>query len=127
MNRLDRESGKTWWLEEEMVLQENFAQPTDVLVTHSGPTWTLPPRSDMVDHYAQAEAAIGKKTLRRELRDEAARHDRLFELVHPRIWYHGHHHYSATHQVEGCTIRQLDLAELVLHSRPAEERSVSQR
>lgn len=115
INRLDREPGKTWWIEEEMFLRVDLAQPADVLVTHSGPTWTLPPRSDLVQYYAAAEATIGTSSLQRELRDEAVRHDTLYELVRPRQWYHGHHHRSATHQIDGCTIRQLDIAELVQH------------
>ena len=115
INRLDREPGKTWWIEEEMILDETRAQPADVLVTHTGPSWLAPPRSGMVDYYAAAEAAIGTTTLHRELHDEAARLDRLFELVRPRQWYFGHHHHSATHQHDGCTIRQLDMAELVRH------------
>jgi hypothetical protein len=115
VNRLDREPGKTWWMEEEMILDETRAQAADVLVTHTGPSWLTPPRSDLLDHYAAAEAFIGTTTLRRELRDEAARHDRLFELTRPRQWYFGHHHHSATHQHDGCSIRQLDMAELVRH------------
>jgi hypothetical protein len=115
INRLDREQGKTWWLDEEMILNETLAQPADVLVTHSGPTWTAPPPDALVDYYAAAEAAIGTATLHRELRDEQARHDRLFELVKPRQWYHGHFHRSTTHRVDGCTIRQLDVAEIVKH------------
>lgn len=118
IDRIDRIPGKTWWIEEEMQLDEIKAQPADVLVTHTGPTWTVPKRTDLVDHYAKAESAIGTTTLRRELRDEAARHDRLFELVNPKQWYHGHHHHSATHQVGRCTIRQLAIAELVRHQSP---------
>lgn len=115
VNRLDREPGKTWWIDEEMILDETRAQPADVLVTHTGPSWLVPPRSDLVDHYAAAEATIGTTTLRQELRDEAARHDRLFELVRPQRWYFGHHHHSATHNREGRTFRQLGVAELVRH------------
>lgn len=40
---------------------------------------------------------------------------RLFELVHPRHWYFGHHHHSAIHHSDGCTIRHLDVAEMVRH------------
>lgn len=119
VNRLDRIPGETWWPSEEMTLQEDLAKPADVLVTHTGPSWTLPPSNDLVDHYAAAEAAIGTTSLKRELRDEAARHDRLCELVRPRQWYHGHHHHSATHKVDGCTIRSLGLAELVEHRPPS--------
>jgi hypothetical protein len=115
VNRLDREPGKTWWMGEEMILDETRAQPADVLVTHTGPSWLTPPGNAMVDYYAAAETSIGTTTLRRELRDEAARHDRLFEFVRPRQWYFGHHHHSATHHHDGCTIRQLGLAELVRH------------
>ncbi len=115
VNRLDRELGKTWWPEEQMTLDETRAQPADVLVTHTGPSWLAPPHIGMVDHYAAAEAAIGTTSLRRELRDEAARHDLLFELVRPLQWYFGHHHRSVTHQHDGCNIRQLDVAELVRH------------
>ncbi len=115
VNRLDREPGKTWWSEEGMILDETRAKPTDVLVTHTGPSWLTPPRSDLVDFHAAAEAAMGTTTLRRELRDEAARHDRLFELTRPRQWYFGHHHHSATHHHDGRTIRQMGLAELVRH------------
>lgn len=115
INRLDRESGKTWWIEEEMVLDETRAQPADVLVTHTGPSWLAPPGNAMVDYYAAAEAAIGTTTLKRELHDEALRLDRLFKLVRPRQWYIGHHHHSATHHHDECTIRQLDVAELVRH------------
>ena len=115
VNRLDREPRKTWWIGEEMILDKTRALPADVLVTHAGPSWLTPPRSQLVKSYAAAEAAIGTSTLMRELRDEAARHDRLFELVRPKRWYFGHHHHSATHQHGGCTIRQLGLAELVRH------------
>lgn len=115
IDRINRIPGETWWIAEDMILDETRAQPADVLVTHTSPSWTLPPRSDLVDYYAAAEADIGTTSLKRELLDEAARHDRLFELVRPRIWYHGHHHRSATLQVDGCTIRQLGIAELVMH------------
>ena len=116
VNRIDRIPNETWWIEEEMILDETRAQPADVLVTHTGPTLTLPPRTDLVDYYAAAEASIGTTTLRQELYDEAARHDRLGELVKPKMWYHGHHHRSATHLMDGCTIRQLDVTELVRHT-----------
>lgn len=116
IDRLNRIPGKTWWPTEEMILQENLAQPADVLVTHTGPSWTLPPRSDLVAHYAAAEAAIGTTSLKRELRDEATRHDQLFERVRPKMWYHGHHHLSVTHKIDGCNVRQLGLAELVQHN-----------
>lgn len=116
IDRLNRIPNETWWLEEEMILDESRAKPANVLVTHTGPSWTVPPRSDLVDFYAAAEAAIGTVSLHRELRDEATRHDRLFELVKPQQWYHGHHHRSATHRVDGCTIRELDVGELVRHT-----------
>ncbi|MFN4804518.1 MAG: metallophosphoesterase [Akkermansiaceae bacterium] len=116
VNRLDRVPGQTWWAEEEMVLQEDLAKPSDVLVTHTGPTLTTPKWNEFVASYAAAEAAIGTKSLKRELAEEATRHDRLGELVKPKVWYHGHHHHSATHKQKGCTIRQLDFAELVLHT-----------
>jgi hypothetical protein len=115
INRLDREPGKNWWIEEEMILDETRAQPADVMVTHTGPSWLAPPRNAMVDYYAAAEVAIGTATLHRELHDEATRLDRLFKLVRPRQWYFGHHHHSATHHHDKCTIRQLDVAELVRH------------
>lgn len=115
IDRINRIPNETWWPEEEMVLDESRAQAADVLVTHTGPSWTLPPRSDLVDHYAAAEATIATTTLKQELRAEADRHDRLFELVKPRVWYHGHHHRSATHHHGGCTIRQLSEAELFRH------------
>lgn len=115
VDRLNRIPNETWWPNEEMILREDLAGKADVLVTHSGPTLSTPPWNEFVDQYAQAEAEIGTTTLRRELRDEAARHDRLGELVRPRIWYHGHFHHSATLETDGCTIRQLGLAELVMH------------
>ena len=98
-----------------MILRVELAGKADVLVTHTGPTLTLPTRTDLVDYYAAAEATLGTTSLRQELRDEAARHDRLFEIVRPKFWYHGHHHRSATHLSGGCIIRQLAEAELVQH------------
>jgi hypothetical protein len=115
INRIDREPGKTWWSEEEMILDETRAQPADVMVTHTGPSWLTPPRNAMVDYYAAAEVAIGTTTLKRELRNEADRHDRLFELARPHQWYFGHHHHSTILHHDGCIIRQLGLAELVRH------------
>jgi hypothetical protein len=115
INRLDREPGKTWWPEEDMVLREDLAGPADVLVTHGGPLWLAPPPNPLVECFIQAEEAIDCKTLRQELLDEQIRHDRLFELVRPRFWYYGHHHHSATHQHEGCEIRQLGPTELARH------------
>jgi hypothetical protein len=115
IDRLDRKPGITWWPEEEMVLKEELAGKADVLVTHTGPSWTTPPPNNLLDLYIQAEIAIGTKTLRRELLDEQVRHEQLFELVQPKQWYHGHHHHSATRQVGNCTIRQLGIAELVMH------------
>lgn len=115
IDRVNRIPGITWWAEEEMQLDETKAKPADVLVTHSGPTFTTPKKNDVVDHYAKLESAIGTTTLRRELRDEAKRHDQLFKLVKPKQWYHGHHHHSATHQIGDCTVRQLGIAELILH------------
>jgi len=116
INRLDRIPGKTWWIEEEMILNETLAQPADVLVTHSGPSWTVPPVSNFLLECIHYEEQIGCDTLPDELRDESARHDRLFELVRPRSWYHGHFHHSSTHLHGDCSIRQLDMAELVRHT-----------
>lgn len=115
LDRSNRILGTTWWAEEEMHLDEAKAQHADVLVTHSGPTYTTPKQNDLVDHYEKLESTIGTTTLRRELDDEAKRHDELFKLVQPKRWYHGHHHHSATHQIGDCAIRQLGIAELVLH------------
>lgn len=115
INRIDRELGRTWWAEEEMVLREDLAKPADVLVTHSGPSWLSPPANPLVEYYIRCEEAIGCSTLRQELADEQLRHDRLFELVKPRCWYFGHYHHRAIHKHEGCEIRQLDLADLALH------------
>ncbi len=119
INRLDRIPGKNWWTNEAMVLDEALAQPADVLVTHSGSSWTTPPASELLNYYIEAEAAMGLTTLRQELHDETRRHDRLFEIVRPRQWYHGHYHRSVTYLHEGCMIRQLDVAELAKnHPRP---------
>lgn len=92
INRIEREAGKTWWVEEEMVLREDLALPSVVLVTHAGPTCLCPPPNPMVEAFI-----------------------RLFELVKPRHWYFGHYHHRADHQHEGCTIKQLGLADGVLH------------
>ena len=116
VNRIDRIHKENWWPEEEMVLKEDLALPSDVLVTHAGPSWTAPPISIFLLEYIHAEEEIGCDTLPDELRDEQSRHDRLFELVRPKWWYFGHYHHSATHHHEGCVIRQLDVAELVRHT-----------
>jgi hypothetical protein len=115
INRLEREAGKTWWIEEEMVLREDLAKPADVLVTHVGPSWLSPPPNQLVEFYIRGEEALGCSSLRKELLDEQLRHDRLFELVRPRYWYYGHYHHRADHQHEGCIIKQLGLADVVLH------------
>jgi hypothetical protein len=115
INRIEREVGKTWWVEETMVLRENLAKPADVLVTHAGPSWLSPPPNQLVEHYIRAEETVGCGTLQQELDEEQLQHDRLFELVKPRHWYYGHYHHRADHQHEGCTIKQLGLADVVLH------------
>jgi hypothetical protein len=115
INRIERELGKTWWVEEEMVLREDLAHPADVLVTHAGPSWLSPPPNLLVEGFIRSEEAIGCHSLRQELADEQLRHDRLFELVKPRHWYFGHYHQRADHQHEGCAIKQLGLADVVLH------------
>lgn len=123
IDRLDRKPNETWWPIEEMILDETRAQLADVLVTHSGPTSSVPPVSNFLLEYIHYEEQIGCDTLPDELRDEAARHDRLYELVKPRNWYHGHFHRSATLEIDGCTIRQLDVAELVSHTQRNPETS----
>ncbi len=115
--------GKNWWPEEEMVLRAERARKADVLVTQAGPTWLRPPkRNGGLDHYLSVEAMSGwgqpGRNLETELQDELERNDRLFELVQPKQWYLGHYHHSATHQRNGCEIRQLDCGEFILH-RPA--------
>ncbi|MCU0750384.1 MAG: hypothetical protein MUF13_12640 [Akkermansiaceae bacterium] len=115
INRIERELGKTWWVEEDMVLREDLAHPADVLVTHAGPSWLCPPTNLMVEAFIRSEEAIGCNSLRQELADEQVRHDRLFDLVKPRHWYFGHYHHRADHQHEGCTIKQLGLADVVMH------------
>lgn len=98
-----------------MVLCEDLAQPADVLVTHAGPSWLSPPPNQLVQDYISSEEAIGWSSLRQELADEQLRHDQLFELVKPRHWCYGHYHHRADHQHEGCAIKQLGLANVVLH------------
>jgi hypothetical protein len=118
INRLDRAPRKTWWPDEPMVLREDLAGRADVLVTHSGPTWMAPPSNPLVEYYISCEQAMGCDTLRQELRNEQRRHDRLFQLVRPQRWYFGHYHASRTRVHAGCTVRQLDCAELVRHPPP---------
>lgn len=115
IDRLNRIPNETWWPTEEMILDESRAQSADVLVTHTGPTASVPPVSSFLLEYIHAEEQFGRETLFDELRDEAARHDRLYELVKPRQWYHGHFHRSATLRTGNCEIRQLNVAELVRH------------
>jgi hypothetical protein len=60
-----------------------------VLVTHAGPTRLRPPRRNGgLDHYLSTEAMSGwvypGRNLETDLQDELERHDRLFELVHPK-------------------------------------------
>lgn len=115
IDRLNRISNETWWPEEPMTLRENLAGKADVLVTHTGPSWATPPVSNFLLECIYYEEQIGRDTLPDELREEAARHDRLYELVKPRHWYFGHFHHSAAHHIDACAIRQLSMAELTRH------------
>ncbi len=84
INRPDRIPNETWWVEEEMILDEARAQPADVLVTHAGPTSSVPTVTNFLLENIHYEEQIGCDTLPDELCNEAARHDRLFEIVKPR-------------------------------------------
>lgn len=63
INRIGLEAGKTWWVEEEMVLREDLAFPADALVTHPGPSWLSPPNM-LVEGFIRSEEAIGCHSLR---------------------------------------------------------------
>jgi len=115
INRLDRVRGKTWWPEEAFALNRKLAGPADVLVTHSGPTWIIPPqRNAFVAQYCRDEKERGKD-LRKELRHERNLHDELFNLVRPKFWYLGHFHQSLRKTQYGCRTRILNCSELARH------------
>lgn len=116
INRLDRERGRNWWPDEEMKLIAELATPADVLITHAGPSFIHRPTSPMVEYYIRREEENGINGLRQMLIAEQCRHDRLFELVHPKNWYFGHYHHSESLVYQGCQIKQLDIAEFVLHA-----------
>jgi len=67
INRIDREEGKTWWPNEDMVLREDLAIPSDVLVTHAGPSLANPTTNAMVRCYARFEEGMGH-TVQRQLK-----------------------------------------------------------
>jgi Calcineurin-like phosphoesterase len=54
IDRLNRIPNETWWPEEEMVLREELSAKADVLVTHTGPTSSVPPVSNFLLEYIHA-------------------------------------------------------------------------
>lgn len=123
IDRFNRIQGRSYWADEDFVLDESKIgdAPVDVLVTHSGPNWIGPNDcTGIVKACVDVEAKLGLHTLWPELQAERIKHDRLLEIVKPKKLYLGHFHQrcevtKAWSDGEKTKARILAENELLLH------------
>lgn len=89
IDRVNRMVNFDYWENEKFVFDPNLAVKSDVLVTHSAPSWSGPlSRGGLLGHYA----ALEEGDLHAECNAERTAIDELYSYVEPKKHYAGHFH-----------------------------------
>ena len=107
IDRTGRAEGVSYWKDEGVNYNSNKLQKVDVLITHTAPSWCFPQKfNEMVYGWAREDAY-----LIRDLTDERAVMDQIFEGCKPTLHLYGHFHSSWTEEINGCKHKLLDINE----------------
>ena len=117
VDRYQRIEGRSWWRDEEFVLEEEYLKSVrgvDHIISHNCPDFAKPVishKGDIVDYYSQFD-----KTLIEDLRVEGELFNRAWKIVSEnnkvKSWNGGHYHVSKKQVFDNCLFRCYDIDEI---------------
>jgi Icc-related predicted phosphoesterase len=108
IDRTGRRLGVSYWEDEGVIFNKELCQKSDILVTHTAPSWCFPQHfNEMVYGWAREDASLLE-----DLTDERAVMDEIFKICKPSLHLYGHFHSSCTERVNECVFKLLDINEL---------------
>jgi hypothetical protein len=108
IDRKGRQQGVSYWKDEAVVLNKEACKEVDILVTHTAPSFCFPQQfNEMVYSWAAEDGRLLK-----DLIDERALMDEIFNLCKPKVHLYGHFHSSWSETLNGCNHRLLNIDEL---------------
>jgi DNA repair exonuclease SbcCD nuclease subunit len=108
IDRTGRAVTVSYWENERVSFNKEACKKTDVLVTHTAPSWCFPQQfNEMVYGWAREDAYLLE-----DLTDERAVMDEIFKICRPNLHLYGHFHSSWTEKINGCISKLLDINEL---------------
>jgi predicted phosphodiesterase len=110
IDRQARTQGVDYWENEGFVLDLNKAKKSDILITHSAPSYCSPVGlNDFVRGWAKADK---RGTMLQELEEERRNHDILIDHVKPFLHCYGHYHLASYQKIYGVIHKCLDINEV---------------
>lgn len=121
IDRIGREEGKSYWVDEEVDLKKDLCQKVDILVTHTCPSFCYPQSlNSMVLDWARHEKKHFGTDLLSELTEERQKLNQIFEICQPSLHVYGHFHSSHAEILGECKHRLMDINEVWEYQTPYE-------
>jgi hypothetical protein len=110
VDRIQRTPYRSYWYDEEFVLDESKIVECDVCVTHSAPQWIGPADKAAISGWLKSD-----KLLEEDCNKERLNITRLLALCKARNHYCGHFHESHNVTIDGCNSKILSIDEFTEH------------
>jgi hypothetical protein len=107
IDRVHRSPNVSYWEGEEVNLRKDKCVKSDILVTHTAPSWCFPQQFNEIVYSWALEDAY----LLEDLTNERRKMDEIFKMVEPSFHLYGHFHSSSTEIVNGCKHKLLNINE----------------
>ncbi len=119
IDRHNRTAGVDWWENEVVKLNDKYEQ-SDILVSHTAPSYCDPIDSDanlwnVIFRFCLYATPDEKQDMFNDLRDERKKMNEIVKGINPSNLYYGHMHFSAYRYIESVKLhaRLLDINEWV--------------
>jgi len=110
VDRIARITNRSYWNNENFVLNAERVSQCDVLITHSAPSWNGPNDKTGIASWCNVD-----KSLWDECVQERKDHSSLISLCAPKKHYCGHFHMSSIAENDGCISTILNINEIKEH------------
>lgn len=108
IDRVARNEGTSYWVNEPVHFDRDKCQKVDILVTHTAPSWCFPQQFNrMVYDWALRDAYLLE-----ELTEERAIMDEIFKICQPSLHLYGHFHSAWSEEIKGCKHKLLNINEI---------------
>jgi predicted phosphodiesterase len=120
IDRHDRTAGVNWWENEVVKLDDDKYEQSDILISHTAPSFCDPVDSDAnlwnaIFRFCFHATPDEKQDMFNDLRDERKKMNEIVKGINPSHLYYGHFHSSASQYIEDMNLNAtlLDINEVI--------------